>query len=62
MKTLINIGTSRGNMAGVEINKPFNDIRYVDVLTIVESKFGNDNSIRVHGWAEVKEEDEQGRC
>ena len=53
MKTTINIGTSRGNMVGIEIDKPFNEIRYADILKIVTEKFKDANGARIDGWCDV---------
>ena len=49
----INIGTTRGNIVGVEIDKPFKDITLKDIHAKVIEKFGTTQAICVHGWADV---------
>lgn len=51
MKTIINIGTSLGNIVGVEIDKDFNLIEYSDITNIVIAKFGTNKKFSVFGWA-----------
>lgn len=51
MKTIINIGTSLGNIVGVEINKTFDSIKYDDIKKIVVDKFGANKKFNVFGWA-----------
>jgi hypothetical protein len=60
MKTIINIGTSLGNLQGVEIDKPFDDISYSeDIMPKLIAKFGK-RSFNVHGWCPVVPKDEEG--
>jgi hypothetical protein len=48
----INIGTTKGNITNVEINKKFEDITYrEDILPIMREKFGKDAYII--GWVET---------
>ena len=55
--TTINIGTGYKNIVGVEIDKPFKDIKEEDILKIVEEKLGSivwsKESVSIHGWADV---------
>jgi len=53
MKTIINIGTDKKNIVGVEIDKPFDEIGIEDIWKIVEAKFGSRHKIHVHGWCDV---------
>ena len=55
MKTIINIGTDKGNITGVEIDKPFADITYKDIKAIIEDIKGVGwlTHNRVQGWANV---------
>jgi len=63
MKTLINIGTNQGNLQEVEVNKPFEDIKYREVFDIARKKFPEGNLL-IHGWVDVssikKDEIEEG--
>lgn len=45
----INIGTTRGNLVGVEVNKNWKEIKLNDLIPIVQRKLGNEASII--GWA-----------
>ena len=51
--TTINIGTNKGNICNVKVNKNLNDIRYSDVANIVELKYQNEKGVIIYGWAEV---------
>ena len=51
--TKINIGTNRGNIVGVMIDKPFKDIQTADIYEIAIAKFGTTTTFHVHGWADV---------
>jgi hypothetical protein len=52
MKTIINIGTNKGNITKVELDKPFDKITYQDVCNIVNTRFGTGNCV-VIGWCNV---------
>ena len=45
----INIGTTKGNLVGVEVNKNWKEIKLNDLIPIVQQKLGNEASII--GWA-----------
>ena len=45
----INIGTSKGNIVDVKVNKSFSEIKYADILKIAREKFGHPTYII--GWA-----------
>lgn len=47
----INIGTNKGNITQVRINKPFKEITATDVYKIALEKYGS--PISIHGWAKV---------
>jgi hypothetical protein len=51
--TVINIGTNKKNIVGVEIDKPFDEISYADIKQIVEEKYGIPNTIQIQGWCDV---------
>ena len=51
MKTLISIGTNRGSITNVVIDKPFNEIVSSDVYKIAYDQFGDDQPLIVYGWA-----------
>ena len=53
MKTIINIGTNKKNIIGVEIDKKFNDIQYDDIVDIVREKFGDMKGVNIQGWCDV---------
>ena len=46
----INIGTSLGNIVGVEIDKKFEELTYDDIRPFVIERFGN-KKLSVYGWA-----------
>lgn len=46
---LINIGTSKGNLTKVKINKPFDEISAVDIFNILQKKGWQDANI--YCWA-----------
>jgi hypothetical protein len=56
MKTTINIGTNKGNIVGVTIDKPFNKITGTDVFAIARKHYP-DGNIRVHGWCDITTKD-----
>jgi len=46
----INIGTTKGNIVGFEIDKEFDDIRYSeDIHPVIVNRFGTD--VGIIGWA-----------
>ena len=50
--TTINIGTNKGNIQGIKIDKPFNEITVDDVKNAIKDKIrGN---IYIYGFCEVK--------
>ena len=51
MKTIVNIGTNKGNIVGIEFNKAFDDIVVREILDVVYEKFGYE--VRLQGWADV---------
>lgn len=51
MKTKINIGTSKGNIVGVEFDKPFSEINAQDIYVKAYKKFGK--NVFVEGWCDV---------
>ena len=53
MKTIINIGTNKKNITGVEIDKKFNDIQYDDIVHIVREKLGDMKGVIIQGWCDV---------
>lgn len=48
--TRINIGTNHGNLPGIEISKPFEDLTGSDVLEIAK-QFIKKRPITIYGWA-----------
>jgi hypothetical protein len=52
MKTTINIGTNRGNIVGVTMDKPFNKITIDDIYSIASVRYPTGN-IRIHGWSDI---------
>jgi len=53
MKTIINIGTNKKNIIGVEIDKKFNDIQYDDIVHIVREKLGDMKGVIIQGWCDA---------
>lgn len=53
MKTIVNIGTSRGNIRGVEFDKPFEEITGRDVLIAAMKKFPKALRISIIGWVNM---------
>ena len=51
MKTIVNIGTDKKNILGVEFDKPFKDITYPEIRKVCEDKI--DGYFKIHGWADV---------
>ena len=51
--TIINIGTNKKNIVGVEINKPFEDITFKDIQNIVAEKLGEGHGLTIQGWCDV---------
>jgi hypothetical protein len=49
----INIGTSKGNIVGFEIDKTFNQLKYEDIRKIVDQEKGS--GATVFGWAPTEE-------
>ena len=47
--TLVNIGTSIGNITNVAFNKPFDEIHYLDVMKAAMNKFAN-KEFNLTGW------------
>ena len=65
MKTIVNIGTNKGCIVGVEFDKPFWMLRYsFDILPKVQESFGKNTPVIVHGWANVtpKNNEEKSQC
>ena len=48
--TKINIGTTKKNIVGVEIDKPFNKIEFSDIEKIVMEKYKTLKGISIIGW------------
>jgi hypothetical protein len=55
MKTIINIGTNKKNIVGVEFDKPFIEITGRDILDEAKKHFKPSESYRVQGWALISE-------
>lgn len=53
----INIGTSKGNIVGVETNKPYKDLTYSDVCQLIPESYKKDGLISVYGWCETSNKD-----
>lgn len=53
--TIINIGTNKGNLQGIEFDKPFEEITYEDVRAIVRRKIGE--WAKIDGWVNASEEE-----
>ena len=53
MKTIINIGTNKKNITGVGIDKPFKEIQYQDIVTIVRKTYPDMKGIKIEGWCDV---------
>lgn len=53
MGTIINIGTTKGNIVGVKFQKKFNDITYHDVMVLVLDKYGDDEKVIIVGWCKI---------
>lgn len=53
-KTIINIGTDRGNICGVEIDKAFKEITYQDISKVAKERFGDEKGFRIEGWCVSK--------
>ncbi len=61
MKTIINIGTSLGNIVGIKIDKPFDDINYTDdIVPIIKKRFPN-KGYSVHGWCDVTPKEKKNK-
>ena len=52
-ETIINIGTDKKNYTGIRINKPFKDITYNDIISLLKSSYGVPNRLRIQGWCDV---------
>ena len=50
----INIGTNKGNLVGVEVDKDFNYITMADIIPLVTQKFGELPPL-IYGWAPYME-------
>ena len=55
--TVINIGTNKKNIVGVEIDKPFKDITIKDIYQIIKDKLGEQKNLMIFGWANVTKND-----
>jgi len=53
MKTIINIGTNKKNITGVEIDKPFKDIAYQDIVSIIRKIYPDMKGVNIQGWCDV---------
>lgn len=53
--TKINIATNIKNIVGIEIEKPFEEIRFQDVVSLVKATFPDEKRIAVLGWAFISE-------
>ncbi len=53
MKTIINIGTNKKNITGIEIDKPFKEIQYQDIVAIVRKIYPDIQGINIQGWCDV---------
>ena len=54
--TKINIGTDHGNLVGIEVDKPFDEISQSDVRKIINEHFtyeGKVVPVHIYGWADV---------
>ena len=51
--TTINIGTNKKNITNVEIDKPFKEITYQDIVKIVRETFTDMKGINIQGWCDV---------
>jgi len=47
----INIGTTRGNIVGVEVDKDFEEITYDDIIPFIIEQYGSMKVVAVIGWA-----------
>lgn len=52
MKTIINIGTNKKNIVGVEFDKPFKEITSKDIFKVVRTTYPGE-PVQVHGWCDV---------
>ena len=57
MKTVINIGTNRGNLVNVTFDKPFQEIRYHDVFDKAREKYPK-GLLLIGGWVDVTQQQE----
>ena len=53
MKTIINIGTNKKNITGIEFDKKFEDITIQDIYDVCMKKFGNRENLIIIGWCDV---------
>lgn len=47
----INIGTDRGNITGVELDRYFEDLKFSEIKAIAAEQFGEE--VAIQGWADV---------
>ena len=51
MKSIINIGTAKGNIIAARIDKPFDQVTFTDVQQLAKEHFGE--LVRIHGWCNM---------
>ena len=56
MKTTINIGTDKGSILGIEVEKCFNDITLSDIIEIATIAFDSIDELNIQSWADVTPE------
>jgi len=61
MKTIINIGTNKKNITGVEFNKKFEDITIQDIYDVCLKEFGNKDKLMIIGWCDVTHEHKRSK-
>jgi hypothetical protein len=54
--TTINIGTNKGNITGIKVDKPFKEISFSDIAEIVKGYYNG--RARVIGWCNVSQSKE----
>jgi len=54
--TKINIGNSKKNIVGYEIEKPFEEITVKDIWNIIEDIHGTKEGISIMGWVDTTDE------
>lgn len=54
--SIVNIGTSKGNIVGVEIPMSFKEISFSDIYDIAELQFEDMRMVSIQGWCDVTDE------